>query len=394
MKSTVSYFKDCLINNFTPRIINAESNYPKLYFSNDKFIFDNCTIYDIKLSPYNSENDKLNRQILKGLYFIDSEIQNLTITGKMNDLSFKNSTIKNFESSQIKSITNNFEIVNTSIESTLNLANLTFSDSSKFQFINSSYQGYMKVPWKEIKGKIHLDIKEIKLKHYASFYNLITQSYKYLSFIDEADKSYFYWKEYERENYWEYFWAEESTHWYNPADVITALWYSVFNFVNYYSCGYGVKPLWIFSFTGIIVLLIATVYFFVPTRISNLADHLMAKNKIMSHLRDFDKDNLKQLFGKDDFDFNQPKMSIIEDIGSAISTDELLERLSLVPKSRYNFTFYWHCIYFSFSTFTTIGIGDWYPTGKLNKALVMLEGAIGWLCLGLFITTYANILLR
>ncbi|HHJ51908.1 MAG TPA: two pore domain potassium channel family protein [Caldithrix abyssi] len=54
----------------------------------------------------------------------------------------------------------------------------------------------------------------------------------------------------------------------------------------------------------------------------------------------------------------------------------------------------WNCFYFSFSTFTTVGLGDWYPTGNLNRAIVMIEGALGWLSLGLFITTYANVLLR
>ena len=134
--------------------------------------------------------------------------------------------------------------------------------------------------------------------------------------------------------------------------------------------------------------------FLYAQKISNLEEHLLSQNKITKRLRSLTKEEIKKIFKKDDFDFESSKQGLIEDITSSIGSDELLEKLGLLPKSRYNASFFWYCFYFSFSTFTTIGIGDWYPSGKLNKALVMLEGALGWLCLGLFITTYANILLR
>jgi len=49
--------------------------------------------------------------------------------------------------------------------------------------------------------------------------------------------------------------------------------------------------------------------------------------------------------------------------------------------------------YFSVVTFTTIGYGDWYPTGKY-RLFVMLEGILGWLLLALFLVTLTNIMIK
>ena len=130
-----------------------------------------------------------------------------------------------------------------------------------------------------------------------------------------------------------------------------------------------------------------------PTSISSLEEHLVSRDKISKSFEKKTKEEIEDIFKEYDFNFAQNKQGLIEDAISSLSTDELMAKLSLAPKHRLNLSFLWYCIYFSFSTFTTIGIGDWYPAGKTNKALVMIEGAIGWLCLGLFITTYANILL-
>jgi len=49
--------------------------------------------------------------------------------------------------------------------------------------------------------------------------------------------------------------------------------------------------------------------------------------------------------------------------------------------------------YFSMVTFTTVGYGDWYPTDKYRK-FVMIEGLVGWLTLALFLVTLANVMIR
>jgi len=215
-----------------------------------------------------------------------------------------------------------------------------------------------------------------------------------LSLIEDADECYFYWKQFERKNFWRLYWKEPYHHWYNPFDIAKAAGFMIFNHVNFFSCGYGVKPLWIFPFTLFIVSFFALIYFLLPTRISNLEEHLMSRDKVTQKLRTMKLSEIRGVFQVEEFNFKQKKQGLIEDIISSMGTEELLEKLNLKPKSRYRLEFFWYCFYFSFSTFTTIGIGDWYPAGKLNKALVMVEGALGWLCLGLFITTYANILLR
>ncbi len=131
-----------------------------------------------------------------------------------------------------------------------------------------------------------------------------------------------------------------------------------------------------------------------PQPISNLEEYLLIENKVKKKLRLLPAEELNELFADEDFDFDKHKQDLIEDIVSSIETEEIMNKLEPEGQSRFNWNFFWSCFYFSFSTFTTIGIGDWYPSGKMNKATVMIEGALGWLCLGLFITTYAYVLLR
>jgi hypothetical protein len=53
----------------------------------------------------------------------------------------------------------------------------------------------------------------------------------------------------------------------------------------------------------------------------------------------------------------------------------------------------WDAVYFSINTFTTLGSADWYPRDNFRK-LVTLEGLCGWIFLGIFMATLANILIR
>ncbi len=54
---------------------------------------------------------------------------------------------------------------------------------------------------------------------------------------------------------------------------------------------------------------------------------------------------------------------------------------------------FWHCLYFSVVTFTTLGYGDFRPTGKF-RYVAMTEGILGWLTMALFLVTLANVWLR
>jgi hypothetical protein len=54
---------------------------------------------------------------------------------------------------------------------------------------------------------------------------------------------------------------------------------------------------------------------------------------------------------------------------------------------------FWDAFYFSVTTFTTVGYGDWYPIDRY-RIVVMIEGVLGWLLLALFIVTLANVMIR
>lgn len=387
-------FIRCSIDTLQFRLHSGYSMYPKRFYPTYNFSFDLCKIEKCEIFSSKYLRYSISQKFEHNIEFINCNIEQLDMSGYYTSLIFDNTKVKKFYAADVDLIEKEFKLINSSFESPLNFPNLILSESANFEMINTSYQAYMKFPWEQLKGKINLSIKQDVLKTYGNLYNLLSFNYKELSLIKDADDCYFYWKQFERENFGKFYWDEPGTHWYNPFDVAKAIGYKIFNNVNYFSCGYGVKPLWIFPFTIFIVCFFALIYFFVPTRISNLEEHLLSRDKIADTLRKMKVEQIIDVFSGDDFNFKKSKQGLIEDIISSIGSDELLERLSLKPKSRYTFGFFWYCVYFSFSTFTTIGIGDWYPSGKLNKALVMLEGALGWLCLGLFITTYANILLR
>ena len=387
-------FTNCQIDSVQLILYSGNSSYPVRFYPGYRFHFNRCRIDYIKIYSDRYVKPNLSRHDVHDLEFYNSNIGQLEMTGLATSLIFNNARVRNFYAANVDTIEKQIQFINSSFESPLNFLNLILKKDARFEMINTSYQGYMKFPWQEIKGKIELSTNNDVLKTYGNLYNLLKSNYNMLSLIKDADDCYYYWKQFERKNFWRLYWKEPNRHWYNPFDLAKAVGLMIFNHVNYFSCGYGVKPLWIFPFTLFIVSFFALIYFFLPTRISNLEEHLMSRDKIAEKLRKMKVPEIKDIFQPDDFNFKQKKQGLIEDIVTSMGTEELLERLSLKPKSRYRLEFFWYCFYFSFSTFTTIGIGDWYPAGKLNKALVMVEGALGWLCLGLFITTYANILLR
>jgi len=282
----------------------------------------------------------------------------------------------------------------------VSLDNSNFRHNSTINFIDCVIlEGMLDIKFdniydREIKISHLGDPEKMELRQIHRMYTQLIKSHKFNGDWDEADDFYYEWKQIERRNFLKDFWKNRNKKLYNPLHLIESVLYNIFNWLNWLSCGYGVKPLWIFPFAFFIVCIFAFFYFFVPQSISNLKDHLISQDKIKKKLQKMKMKELKEKFALYDFEFKTNKQKLIEDITSSIGIDELTKMLNMKSKSRYNFDFFWHCFYFSFSKFSTLGIGDWYPFGNLTKAIVMIEGAIGWLCLGLFIITYANILLR
>lgn len=241
-----------------------------------------------------------------------------------------------------------------------------------FDYIKKNDDGY------------RINPKQDQLSKRHEIYTSIQKAYADQGNWQQADACFYEWKEFQRKNYLRL----------SDQSIFTKLPNSLFHYLNWLSCGYGIRPLRIFPFAFFLILLFALFYFLTPMPISNLELYLISSNKLKRVVTELSPDQMKNAFSKYDFNFNSHRQDLINEIMTTIPEEDLIEILGLKPKSKYNFTYFWNCFYFSFSTFTTVGIGDWYPSGKLNKAIVMLEGSLGWLCLGLFITTYANILLR
>lgn len=273
----------------------------------------------------------------------------------------------------------------------LNRTKAGISESSKYynlEFHNFEIdEKNWHIPFDQINYFAHryrINAKDSSLTSRHEIYTAIYNAYRHQGKWKQADDCYYEWKEFERKNYWAL--ADESFFYKIPKVI--------FHNLNWISCGYGIKPLRIFPFAVLIVFLFALFYFVTPEPISNLEYHLISKEPIKKVLNKMSFEELADRFNQFDFDFEKHKQDLIDDIISSLDIQELARILNLEKKSRFNLNYLWNCFYFSFSTFTTVGLGDWYPSGNLNRAIVMIEGALGWLSLGLFITTYANVLLR
>lgn len=99
-------------------------------------------------------------------------------------------------------------------------------------------------------------------------------------------------------------------------------------------CGYGLRPFNVLYFGGFLILLFSIIYF-KGQGISKLSDKTEQKSRVL----------------------------------------------------------FWDALYFSISTFTTLGSVDWYPEDKYRK-WVTFEGLLGWVMLGIFMATLTNVIIR
>ena len=70
-----------------------------------------------------------------------------------------------------------------------------------------------------------------------------------------------------------------------------------------------------------------------------------------------------------------------------------INRLVKKDENNYQKASWKDALYFSLTTFTTVGYGDWYPEDNMRK-WATLEGLLGWITLGIFMATLTIVLIR
>ncbi len=355
--------------------INSFKSYSSLglrdniFSSNAKIVLNACDAYKLNF-----------RQQRDSIYVLQPDTLNAEEADTSTEFSPFNPIFKDIHSNSANTNFLKFNVKNIAIPDNNDDYSISFYNSDINR--NNWLVNFETIKRKGKKYRINPSDTVLSKRH--EIYSSIQSAYKEQGNWEQADACYYEWKELERKNYFKY----------SQEPFFTKLVKTVFNNLNWISCGYGIKPLRIFPFAFFIILFFGIVYYFTPQPISNLEYFLISSDKIKKRLSKLPISELKNIFKKYDFDFEIHKQDLIDNILSSIDSEKLIEILEMKPKSRYNLEYFWNCFYFSFSTFTTVGIGDWYPSGKINKAIVMVEGSLGWLSLGLFITTYANILLR
>jgi len=381
-KNTINSFY--IQENKISEIFIINNNLDKLYIDNlfcdlqfdmtNNSFTDDASIFikecDINKIDIISRKDSLNKLEIDTLYNLSSK--------KNNELNLDNDYIKFYDKKTNKYLYTKLNTIRDKVKnkkSSVQIYGTPISDSNwfvDFDFISATEEKY------------NLNSNDSILESRHEIYSSLKKVYGDQGKWTQADNCYYEWKEFHRKNYWEL----------SNDNFFIKIPNTVFHYLNWLSCGYGIKPLWIFPFAFIMILIFALIYFITPMPISSLEEHFLYLNNIKSKLSKLTLEELKEKFKDLDLDFNVPKQKFIDVLVSSLDGEVLSKKLNMKPKSRFNIKTLWHSYYFSFSTFTTIGIGDWYPSGEINKAIVMIEGALGWLCLGLFIVTYANILLR
>lgn len=119
------------------------------------------------------------------------------------------------------------------------------------------------------------------------------------------------------------------------------------------TCGYGVRPSHTIYFVGFLILLFSFIY---------------AKGPSIS------LDNSSRIF-------------YLQGPGIDIRTDSFKNQPQKIKVS------FWDALNFSISTFTTVGYGNWYPKENFKK-WATLEGLLGYVMLGVFMSTLTTVMIR
>ena len=168
--------------------------------------------------------------------------------------------------------------------------------------------------------------------------DLFRKFYKNEARYDDADKIYYDYRKF----------AQDNKDWTLPSKWM--------DFLSWATCGYGLRlshTIW----CGVLILLFFT---YVYNRQYTTVSVVGIKNKV------------------------QPIRVYWKESGIYRLSDEA-EKKSPVSL--------WECLYFSINTFTGLGSSDWHARDNFRK-WVTFEGLLGWVMLGIFMATLANILIR
>ncbi|MDR4504497.1 MAG: potassium channel family protein [Candidatus Scalindua sp.] len=198
---------------------------------------------------------------------------------------------------------------------------------------------------------------------------------------DIALEAFYEYKNWERKNYpaWE------------KLPVSPFIW--IFNNLNWLICGFGVRPLRIFPTGGVIIIVFALLYYLLnPTGLQLLRDPARKFVEVYPSQFIISVFKLSSKF----FSSCEVKVQNKHKIYSVPMFFLFLKKCIITIKKECDKPFdsaLFQCIYFSATTFSTLGFGDIDPCRPATQMLATIQSLLGWFCLGLFVTTYANVLL-
>jgi hypothetical protein len=216
-----------------------------------------------------------------------------------------------------------------------------------------------------------------------NMYSMLKSNLKRQNKLEDADECHYMARDYLRKNYWRD----------SDAGIFNRAFTTIFYYVDWLSTGYGTQPLRVFPFAFCVILIFAVLYFIKPDYISDLHKTIDYKKIVQEKLGKLTAEELQLKFPEIFVEEVIPEDQLLEKIASELSEMEIIKLVipSFIKNKSDEF---WNCIYFSFCAFITSGVVKYYPRKSVTKFLVMAEGALGLICLGLFIASYVNLLLR
>jgi hypothetical protein len=322
-------------------------------------------------------------------------VDNFIIKGECNKVHLSYSIVNDIELPNTPPNATPFIIIETTFPFQLEMIENTISQnlkfypqkiSQKYGFIldNNIFENGIDFDWQVLKeANLNVSDGDNKAERMTLLYSTLKSNLLRRNRHQEADDCHYESKEYQRKNYFK----DSNT------DFFSKTAKTMFYYIDWISTGYGTKPLRIFPYSIIVILIFAFIYFLKPDSIENLHEIMRLDKLVKYKLKSLPLEELKKKFASIKVEDIDNKDELINYIFIKLKTRKIV-KLAKMPILKDRLTQLWTCIYFSFCTFTTIGVGDWYPRSNFSKLLVILEGALGWISLGLFITAYGNLLLR